>query len=421
MHKSILTKENLQIPLLLSCLLAPLASHAGLELQAGDWNLQFSGNVNAFATNLDCDAKTEGKKVAGGLACGSKGEDYDASNIQTGLLPAWFSFSANTTGANGFYTGLTIGYQPGVDTQSKLLGSNQDGALGMNSSNFRQVFLEFGHKNDWGTVKLGRDIGLFGSDAILNDMTLYGVGTVSDLAANGGNTTLGRIGVGYIYADWKAQIQYISPNWNGFSFNLALGDPWGASALASDYSLTGKSGEQDLDNYGLEGRLNYTFDEGKLWAGFIWQEVDFNTPGLDEDSPTATGFEIGGKYSIGPASLVGYYYTGEGIGTTGFLVDAFDNTGNERDSDGFYIQGMYTVPDLGTNIGISYGQSNLDANGIDKNTALVETNESYILGIYQPIGNGINLVAEYTHTESEAQNGNEAEEDTISLGAILFF
>ena len=29
----------------------------------------------------------------------------------------------------------------------------------------------------FGTVKIGRDIGLFASDAILNDLTLFGVGT----------------------------------------------------------------------------------------------------------------------------------------------------------------------------------------------------------------------------------------------------
>ena len=431
MHKSILSNKWLRLPLLLSCFSAPLAGHAGIEVQAGDWNLQFSGNVNAFSTNTDCDADKSGDSIAGGLACGSNGNDYKSSNIQTGLLPAWFSFNAENTDANGFYTGLTIGFQPGVDSNIKALGSNLDGALGMNSSNFRQVFLEFGNKNEWGTFKLGRDIGVFGSDAILSDMTLYGVGTVSDLAIHGGNTTLGRIGVGYLYADWKAQIQYISPSWSGFSINLALVDPWGASSLANQkavghgsaktYSLTGVCGLQKSDTYGFEGKLNYTFDDGKLWAGFIRQDVEFEASGLDEDNPTATGFDIGGKYSMGPASLLAYYYTGEGIGTTTFLTDAFDTSGKERDSDGFYIQGMYTVPDLGTKVGLSYGQSNLDANKGDKDTALVETNESYIIGLYQPIGHGINLVAEYTHTEAEAHDDTQAEEDTISLGAILFF
>ena len=101
----------------------------------------------------------------------------------------------------------------------------------MNSSNFRQVFLDFSGES-WGTIKVGRDLGIFGSDAILSDMTLLGVGTISDLVEGGGNTTLGRIGVGYVYADWKGQIQYASPNWNGFSFNVAIVDPWGLVNLS---------------------------------------------------------------------------------------------------------------------------------------------------------------------------------------------
>ena len=104
---------------------------------------------------------------------------------------------------------------------------NLDGALGQGSVNFRQVFLTMGH-DDWGTFKIGRDLGVFGSDAILQDMTLLGVGPG---AYGGGHTTLGRIGFGYLYADWKSQLTYISPNWDGFSFTAAITDPWAASSF----------------------------------------------------------------------------------------------------------------------------------------------------------------------------------------------
>ena len=40
----------------------------------------------------------------------------------------------------------------------------------------RQAFLTFGDKS-WGSVKVGKDLGIFGSTAILNDMTLLGVGS----------------------------------------------------------------------------------------------------------------------------------------------------------------------------------------------------------------------------------------------------
>ncbi len=406
-----------------TCVLAllaatPIMSYAdgfdGLKMKMGDVDIQFSGNVNAFVTDIECDSKDIGG-VAGGLACGSDGIDSDENNVQTGLLPSWLGFHAETTNSAGFYTGVTLGFQPGVDTNSAL-GGPLDGALGLNSSNFRQVFIEFGNKERWGTFKIGRDLGLFASDAILNDMTLLGVGTASDLTANGGNTTLGRIGVGYMYADWKAQLQYNSPNWNGFSFSAALVDPWGAGSL-SGLSATAAGAGQDGDTYGIEAKVGYTFSSGKVWASYIQQDVDFQTVGTGD----ADGFDVGAKFDIGPVSLVGYYYDGDGIGTTGFLLDGFDATGDERESDGGYIQGMFTVPGSGTKIGISFGESNLDDNAADAGTNLVETNESLIFGIYHPVTNALNLVAEYTQTEAEAHNGNEAEEDLLALGAILFF
>ena len=46
---------------------------------------------------------------------------------------------------------------------------------------------------------MGRSLGIHGANAILNDVTLFGVGTYS---GNIGGTTLGRIGAGYVYADW---------------------------------------------------------------------------------------------------------------------------------------------------------------------------------------------------------------------------
>jgi hypothetical protein len=51
------------------------------------------------------------------------------------------------------------------------------------------VYFQFGN-NDWGTIKFGRDIGLFGQNIILSDMTLLGVGGTSN-AGIPFNTTFG--------------------------------------------------------------------------------------------------------------------------------------------------------------------------------------------------------------------------------------
>ena len=44
----------------------------------------------------------------------------------------------------------------------------------------------------------------------------------------GTTTTLGGIGTGYIYADWKGQVAYTTPNMNGFSATLGITQPWNA-------------------------------------------------------------------------------------------------------------------------------------------------------------------------------------------------
>ncbi len=135
-------------------------------MEVGEWKVEFSGNVNAFVSDVKCDADAGGGLVLSGLACGSfTGADYDDNNIRTGLLPSWLGFHAERTEGSTKY-GVTLGFQPGVDgaNQNGIAGGPIDGALGLNASNFRQVFLEFsgglGRLQDRprpGPLRLGRD------------------------------------------------------------------------------------------------------------------------------------------------------------------------------------------------------------------------------------------------------------------------
>ena len=75
--------------------------------------------------------------------------------------------------------------QPGAGGTGNLQGGNSSNAETEN----RQAFLTFGDKS-WGSVKVGKDLGIFGSTAILNDMTLLGVGG----GAGGGGGDVGGLG-----------------------------------------------------------------------------------------------------------------------------------------------------------------------------------------------------------------------------------
>ena len=110
-----------------------------------------------------------------------------------------------------------------IGVNSANLSTNT--ALGTTGLDIRQVYLQFGNKS-MGTFLFGRNIGLFGADVILNDMTLPGVGAPGSAAGPAPtNTTLGGIGFGYIYTDWLAQMDYTTPDFSGFNLTVGIFDP----------------------------------------------------------------------------------------------------------------------------------------------------------------------------------------------------
>ena len=178
-------------------LAASATASAGITIPAGDWTVDIGGNVNAFYTHTTYSGDA-----------GTLGASKQSTNtIQTGLLPAALGIGAKTR-QNDMDVAVQFSFFTGVNANGgdNLNGATNggNGGLGYNSLNIRQAYLTFGDAS-WGQIKLGRDLGIFGSDAILSDMTLLGVGS----GAGGANSsTLGRIGSGYLYADWQAQIQY---------------------------------------------------------------------------------------------------------------------------------------------------------------------------------------------------------------------
>ena len=230
------------------------------------------------------------------------------------------------------------------------------------------------------------------------------------------------IGTGYLYADWIGQIAYTTPNMNGLSLTLGVMQPWNA-----DNSV----GSTDEFGFQGQGSFSWTGDfAGKVWAGFFTQEVtNINSNAAvyalggdltNTASERATAFEAGVSTSIYNINLVAYGYSGDGLGTTSLLGDAYDTTGNARDSDGGYVQATYVIP-MGTKLGVSYGQSNLDGNAGDTTSTLVKENEMLTIGAYHPLTKHLNLVAEYSDVESKAHDGASETSEIFTVGAILFF
>lgn len=404
-------------------------ANAGITIPAGDWTIDISGNINAYYQNTRASG---GVGATGSVATGRDANgDRVANGINTGLLPSWIGFTGKTR-QNDMDVSWTISFQPQVSDN----GVTGDGAAGASSnSQFlnRQTFLTFGDAS-WGSIKLGKDLGVFASDAILSDMTLLGVGAGSGISGSAINTTIGGIGTGYIYAAWKGQIAYTTPVFaNGFQATVALTNP------------NQGFGSANQDRLGFEGKASYSWAgdvSGKVWASFASYDVTTAAvagcaaassnacpitaiPAVPSMSYTAQAYDLGANVNFGNTGLTAYYYNGRGAGTTLFGNLGADANGKKRDSNGGYVQATYVIP-TGTKLGVSYGISKLDDTAADRSAgvSLVETNRRWTVGAYHPLTKSLNLVAEYNDVKSEAQNYiNEADAKSknISLGAILFF
>jgi predicted porin len=422
--------KNIKLAVAGAVLALSATANAGIIIPAGDWTLDINGNVNAFAnyTRIDNASGSRVTTTQGGdsllLAVDQPtGNNNNKSlGINTGLLPTWLGFTG-TTRQNDVDVSFTISMQPRVSDNS-YQGDN-DAPL------FRQSFVTFGDKS-WGSIKLGKDIGIFASDAILNDMTLLGVGAGATGVAqsgvgSGSATTLGGIGTGYIYAAWKGQVAYTTPNMNGFQATIGITNP------------NQGVGSGNQDRFGFEGKASYSFAAndvtGKVWVSGASYDVDtkavtgtnfsssgvgtIGTTAVTARNYTASVYDIGANLNVAGFGLTGYYYSGKGAGSTFFGLDGATATGQKRDSDGGYVQATYVLP-IKTKIGAAYGISNLDRTGADA-VDLLKSNERYTIGAYHPLTKHLNLVAEYNNVQSETHGDYKAENKTYSAGAILFF
>src|SRR3954463_97872 len=181
---------------------AASVAEAQLTMQMSNgWSFTFSGNVNAFAI-YESTSESGGTLGAPGGLIGIGGKGF---NVRTGLLPAFAVFDAKGKEGNTDL-GVHFGFAPQIQC-----GGQAHDCFGA-QIDMRQVYLTVG--GTWGQILAGREIGLFNRQNILTDQTLFGVGATGSTGVpgtGGGGTTLGRIGFGYIYPQFKAQMTYSTP------------------------------------------------------------------------------------------------------------------------------------------------------------------------------------------------------------------
>ncbi|WP_129774739.1 porin [Peristeroidobacter soli] len=382
---------------------------AAVEVPAGDWKLTASGNVNVYYIHSSCEDQLS-LGITGGLACRGGAGVTNSSSISNGLLPAALAIGASTT-QKGLDLSVTFGFYPGISTNDGSPNLQQGApllntALGTTAIDMRQVFMTFGNKQI-GEFMLGRNIGLFGADAILNDMTLPGVGAGNGNYAAPANTSLGSIGLGYIYTDWLGQINYTTPSFGGFKLTVGVFDPLEPITQGTP---------TPEGSPGYHAKIAYKADKFYLSASFISQKHEGPLNVGDFDS---TGWDAGGKVTLAGLEVMGWYYSGKGMGTTALYLFGATALGQERDSDGFLAQVTYKFGDL--KVGVNYGQSNLDLASGEAPSDLVKTNEKYTGGVYYSLTENLTLIGEYSDIKSKSHNNIENKSNNFNIGAYLSF
>ena len=426
---------------------APTA-RAQLTMQMSNgWNFTFAGNVNAFYVEEWANSRAGQATINGGLV--QQGEGTNA-NIRTGLLPATAAFDAKGKEGDviidvhfGFYPEIQNGgCAPAAGTIGPCVGNTHDqfGA----QIDMRQVYLTF--SSGWGQILAGREIDLYQRQNILTDATLFGVGaTGGNLGAGAGGTTLGRIGMGYVYPNFNAQITYSTPATIPLQWSIGVFQPAniGGAATAvggrsygytpyprveTEVTYTGKLGQSSTDKF-------------MVWANGEWQQAQDAPTGIDTISSSAadtgTGAThkvnavgVGGgiKLDISRLSIVGSGYYGKGIGTVfGLGADALDGNpegAQTRPSYGYIGQVSLKIDPKWTAVA-SWGESLASGTHFDQvsgaNLTLLKYNALGVGSIVYQATKSLKWVIEYDYTEAANQSHEKNVANQAATGFMVFF
>jgi hypothetical protein len=443
------------------------ASSKVLLMSDNGWEVSFDGAANAFYNHTSTGemdtmgafaeytdgGETAASSILGGGASGNAPNSVggeggsDISSISVGLLPNVWGFTVKAPTKNG----LDVSGRLGLYTHMNATGNSGDN----NVINIRETSLTVA--GSFGSVLMGRSLGIHQSNAILNDMTLFGVGVA---AGNIAGTTLGRIGVGYVYADWYPQITWTTPGLG------PIGAKIGILQATPVQSSTGADAT-NTETPRVEAQLDYSFDVGGL-GGYVWVDGQYQNLGRTTGEASAfneriglgngtaiteatgemsesvdiAGVGFGTRLTFQGFKLVaaGFYNHGLGMQFQGNVAGGYsgslDERGKARHFYGGYIQGTYDFGQ-GTNIGYSYGSNHLVLTGQDSG----EVNQRYTLGgagtartdaiqnyveshmgmIWHNVTDDFRVIAEGVYSEAHWHGNGSQESSQVSVGAFFFW
>ncbi|MAZ46124.1 MAG: hypothetical protein CMM98_00905 [Rickettsiales bacterium] len=405
------------------------------------WEVSFDGAANAFIMKNSTSNVPDSRGGTPNLAADTYGgvtglNSHDDTSIVTGLLPNVWGMTLKAPTANGLDVSARLGLYTHMNGGENSLGNGQ--------INIRETSGSVA--GSFGTVLVGRSLGIHQSNAILNDMLLFGVGAAA--SASNSNTTLGRIGLGYLYTDFKPQVSWTLPGLDalGGNFGAKVGifDPDDVVADTVALSATDKSSPR------VEAQITYAGGIGdlgiNLWVDGTYQNTErteaqasdrTTIPAVGNSAMTkverdtdvdSAGVGFGTKLSYQGFGLVATGFYGNALGIRGQRATgaggngALDDVGTERKSYGGYLQGTYDFGQ-GTSAGYSYGGNCLKRTGSDMNTVGVMNCQTMHSGmIWHNVTDNFRLVAEGGYTEKTWYLFDTDQEDSFGgVGAFFFW
>jgi hypothetical protein len=389
---------------------AASAAEAQLTMQMGNgWSFTFAGNVNAFLVYDDINS-------AGVDPLGGKG----ASGIRTGLLPAFAVFDAK--GKEGSTDlGVHFGFAPQIQCGYNAAGGGVPASGGPSVGgqghdcfgaqiDMRQVYLTFG--GSWGQILAGRELGLFGRQNILNDQTLFGVGATG--GADGQGTTLGRIGFGYVYPNFKAQMTYSTAPGRPFNLSIGLFQP-----AQNPPFLTVQLPRVEAEGVWSQGNT-------KIWVGGLVQTNKTPDVGAGSNTGTSWGGSGGVRFGTSMFSVTGSGWYGKGIAhvlmfTGGATGTGANGSGDLRKSYGGYGQATVTPASSKVTVAGSWGISILKNSANE--AAFKDKRWLASGGIYYQATKSLKVVGEFNYAVfgDDVAATPDIKEVSPAFGFMVFF
>ena len=381
------------------------------------WQLSTDGIVDVFATYNSTSALPSGKRSLSLLSVGGNETSADQRfGVGIGLLPSVVAINVKAPTTEGVDSAVRVGIYPAI----------QNGADGnrFNTSpniDFREFF--YTAKGAYGELLAGRALNLYQGKNILNDMTLLTAGVVPGPAFRG-NTTLGHIGYGYLYANFGPQIRYTTPDLAGTKIAILVGEPYKISAD------TGKTNSPRI-----EAEISYANTYGstslQAWASGLYQTAPRKESTIA--APVARGGEsnqsIGGAAGVsagfGGANLMVSGYGGQALGMVSAQDGDFlgststDAAGKERIHWGFLAQATYALP-MDFKVGVNYGQSNAIATANDS-MGNIKTQQALASTLTYNVNKFTQVIAEYTWAQDKWHNGQKQDANIVALGTFFYW